>query len=319
MAAFPKIASKRIVITFHLLGDLDAVASAIALCRFLGKKAVIAAPDRPTAAARRLLEYTQTPCCPWGEISHSPSDFVIALDSSSPRLLPHLAGVRPDLMVDHHARRGGELSAKKVINDPAASSTCEMLYFLLKPLDRLSCISLLIGMLADSAHFKYATPRTFLAASRLLERSNLSYSQLLALSEAPESLSERIEALRSCESVTADRMGEHIVAVATAKSHEAHFADLLIHMGADAAFVGCEGEEGRISARMRKSLKGILRLDSLMYEVGKAMKGSGGGHECAAGATGEKGTVHEALSVCRKLCEQQIASHEQAKVKKIEW
>jgi nanoRNase/pAp phosphatase (c-di-AMP/oligoRNAs hydrolase) len=119
--------------------------------------------------------------------------------------------------------------------------------------------------------------------------------------------------------VTAERAGERIIALAMAKSHEAHFADILTSLGADVAFVGCEAESGRISARMRDSLKGRVRLDLIMSEVGRAMNGSGGGHEMAAGATGARGSAREALSVCKKLAEHQIQSGEQAKIRKIEW
>lgn len=319
MARFPKVKAKRIVLTFHSQGDLDAVGGAIALCRALGKKAVIAAPDKPAAAARRLLDYTRTECVAFSSIKRQPGDYIIVLDSSSPQMLSHLAGIEPDLMVDHHARLGGEIAAKKVINDPTASSTCEIIYFLLKPKDRVSCIALLLGIISDSANFKCATAATFKAASELLSRSSLSYSQLLSLSHAPESFSERLEAIRSCPSVSAERAGEHIIALAMAKSHEAHFADMLVFLGADVAFVGCEAESARISARMRDSLKGRARLDLIMSEVGKAMNGSGGGHEMAAGATGIKGSAHEALAVCRKLAEHQIQSGEHAKIRKIEW
>ena len=319
MAKFPKIPAKRIIITFHSLGDVDAVGVAIALSCFLGKKAVIAAPDSPTAAARKLLDYTGTSYSLFSEIKRAPSDFIIVLDSSSPQMLPHLAGIQPDLMVDHHMRLGGEVSAKKTINDPIASSTCEMLYFLLTPKDRISCIALLLGIIADSANFKCATPATFKAASELLARSRLPYSQLLSLSHVPESFSERLEAIRSCPSVSAERAGEHIIALAMAKSHEAHFADILVSLGADVAFVGCEAENGRISVRMRDTLKGRVKLERIMFEIGKVMDGSGGGHEMAAGATGEKGSVLEALAVCKKLCEQQILASEHAKIKKIEW
>jgi len=319
MARFPKLSAKRIIITFHSLGDVDAVGASIALSRFIGKKALIAAPDKPTAAARRLLDYTGTEYILFADLKRQPSDYIIVLDSSSPQMLSHLAGIQPDLMIDHHMRLGGEVAAKKVMNDSSASSTCEILYFLLSPKDRLSCISLLLGIIADSASFKCATPATFKAASELLAHSSLSYSQLLALSQAPESFSERLEAVRSCSSVSAERAGEHIIALAMAKSHEAHFADILVSLGADAAFVGCEAENGRISARMREALKGRVKLEKIMFEVGKVMGGSGGGHEMAAGATGEKGSVREALSVCKKLAEQQILSSENAKIKKIEW
>jgi len=319
MAKFPKINAKRIIITFHSLGDVDAVGGAIALSRFLGKKSLIAAPDKPTVAARKLLDYTGTSYLLFSELKRQPSDFIIVLDSSSPQMLPHLAGIQPDLMVDHHMRLGGEVAAKKVINDSTASSTCEILYFLLSPKDRISCIALLLGIISDSASFKCATSATFKAASELLSHSSLSYSQLLSLSHVPESFSERLEAIRSCPSVSAERAGEHIIALALAKSHEAHFANILVSLGADVAFVGCVAESGRISARMRDTMKGRVKLDRIMFEVGKVMDGNGGGHEMAAGATGEKGSVREALAVCKKLCEQQILTSEHAKIRKIEW
>ena len=318
-AIFASLKSRRTIITFHSLGDLDAVGSAIALQRFLGKKAIIAPPDRPSSTARKLLEYTGTQTTMFSELQRSPTDAIIVLDSSSPHLLAHLAGITPDIMIDHHTRFGGELTAKKSVVDSAASSTCEMLCFLLKPTDRISCISLLLGIIADSGNFKYATPHTFEAAGSLLSKCGMSYSQLVTLASAPESFTERLEAVRSCQAVKAEKIGEHIVATAMAKSHEAHFADLLIHMGADIAFVGCAGEDGRISGRMRESLKGRVYLDRIMFEVGKVLGGNGSGHELAAGASGGKENLKIALGICVKLAEQQLLSTESGKVKKIEW
>jgi len=83
--------------------------------------------------------------------------------------------------------------------------------------------------------------------------------------------------------------------------------------------VGCDGEEGRISGRMREGLKGRVRLDRIMFEVGKVLGGSGSGHELAAGATGGKENLRAALGICLKLAEQQLLSSEKGKVKKIEW
>ena len=307
------------IVTFHSLGDLDAAGSAIAMQRFLGKRCIIAPPDKPSSAARKLLEYSGTPTVLFSEAKYSPKDFLIVLDSASPHLLAHLAGIAPDLLVDHHTRFGGELTANQNIVDPSASSTSEMLYFLLKPTDGISCIALLLGLISDSANFKYATPRTFEAASALLERCGMPYSQLESLASAPETFGERLEALRSCQSVKAEKIGEHIVATALAKSHEAHFADLLVSLGADAAFVGCAGEEARISARMRESLKGRVRLDRIMFEVGKVLGGSGSGHELAAGASGNKENLRAALGICVKLAEQQLLSSESEKIKEIKW
>ena len=319
MAKFPRISAKRVVITFHSLGDVDAVGASIALGRFLGKKAIIAAPDRPTAAARLLMKHTGTEITMFSDLRREKGDYIVLLDSSSPALLPHLAGIEPDLMVDHHARRGKEVKAKKEIVDPSASSTCEMLHFLLKPTDPVSCIALLCGIISDSASFQNASSRTFQAVANMTSLSGLSYSQLAALSHSPESLSERIESLRSCQSVSAERIGDHIVAVALAKSHEAHFSDMLLHLGADISFVGCEGAEGRISARMRDSLSGKVHLVSIMSEAGRLLGGNGSGHECAAGASGSGAAVRETLSVCRKLAEQQLLACEKNKIRKIEW
>ncbi len=316
---FSDFGGRRAIITFHSLGDLDAVGSAIALQRFLGKKCVIAPPDRPNSSARKLLDYAGAPTTLFSALRLSGSDIIIVLDSASPHLLAHLAGIKPDLIIDHHGRFGGEITAKKEICDPSAAATAEMLYFLLKPSDRISCVALLLGIISDSSAFKYATPRTFEAASHLLEHSGLSYSQLMALAISPSSLGERIESLRSCKSVAAEKLGEHIVATALAKSHEAHFAEILIRLGADVAFVGCEGEDGRISARMREGMKGRVHLDKIMFEVGKVLGGSGSGHELAAGASGGKEHLRAALGICVKLTEQQLLSTESGKIRKIEW
>ena len=312
--------SKRTIITFHSLGDLDAVGSAIALRRALGRNCIIAPPDRPSSSARNLLAYSSEETTLFSDIKLTGKDIVVALDSASPHLMAHLAGIEPDLMIDHHTRFGGEIRAKHEICDPEASSTCEMLYFILKPADKLSCIALLIGLVSDTSGFKYATSRTFEAASGLLEHSGMSYSQILPIAVAPDSLSERIEALRSCKSVSAEKIGDHVVATAMAKSHEAHFAEVLVHLGADAAFVGCEGEDGRISARMRDTMTGKLHLDKIMFEVGKVLGGNGSGHELAAGASGGKENLRPALGICVKLAEQQLLSSEgREKIKKIEW
>lgn len=316
---FSEFASRRTIVTFHSLGDLDAVGSAVALQRFLGKKCMIAPPDRPNSSARKLLDYAEARTVPFQELRITDKDIIVALDSSSPHLLSHLAGITPDLIIDHHTRFGGEIRAKKDINDPAAAATAEMLYFLLKPTDKISCIALLMGLISDSSAFKYATPRTFEAAAGLLEHSGMSYSQILGIAVSPDSLGERIESLRSCQSVSAERIGEHIVATALAKSHEAHFAEVLMHLGADVAFVGCEGEDGRISARMRETLKGRVYLDKIMFEVGKVLGGHGSGHELAAGASGGKENLRPALGICAKLAEQQLLSTEHGKIKKIEW
>ncbi|MCX6772611.1 MAG: DHH family phosphoesterase, partial [Candidatus Micrarchaeota archaeon] len=158
---FSGIGKRRVLITFHSLGDLDAVGSAIAMQRFLGKKAIIAPPDKPSSTARKLIEYTGTKTTLFSEAAYTSKDFLIALDSSSPHLLAHLAGINPDIIIDHHTRFGGEISAKQDIVDPVASSTCEMLYFMLKPTDRITSLALLLGLISDSGNFKYATPRTF--------------------------------------------------------------------------------------------------------------------------------------------------------------
>ena len=316
---FSGIGKRRVIITFHSLGDLDAAGAAIAMQRFLGKKAIIAPPDKPSSQARKLLEYTETKTTFFSDISYTPKDFLIALDSSSPHLLAQLAGITPDLIIDHHTRFGGEISARTDIVDPAASSTCELLYFMLKPTDRLSCLALLLGLISDSGNFKYATSRTFEAAGALLEKSGMPYSQLESLASAPETFGERMEAVRSCQSVKAEKIGEHIVATAMAKSHEAHFADMLVSLGADIAFVACDGEEARISARMREGLKTRVRLDKIMFEVGKVLGGSGSGHELAAGASGSKENIRAALGICVKLAEQQLLSSEFGKIKEIKW
>lgn len=319
LSLLSRLKGRRVIATFHSLGDVDAAGAAIAISRLLGKSCVIAPPDRPNSAARRLLDYAGAQTTPFSELKISGNDFIIALDSASPHLMSHLAGMQLSLLIDHHSWLGGEIQAKQAINDPAASSTCEMLFFLFNPYDKISCTALLLGIISDSAGFRYATPRTFEAAAALLERSGLSYSKIQSLAIVPETLDERAESLRSCQSVSAERIGGNIVATAMAKSHEAHFADALVHLGADVAFVGCAGGDARISARMRDSMQGKVRLERIMFEVGKVLGGHGSGHELAAGASGSNENLRASLGICVKLAEQQILLTESGKIKKIEW
>ena len=316
---FPALRKRRTIVTFHSLGDLDAVGAAIAFQRFLGPKCVIAPPDQPNSSARRLLKQTGTPTTPFQELALSKSDAVVVLDSSSASLLFHLVGVVPDVLIDHHVKLGGEIQSKNEIRDPSASSVCEMLYFILDPKDKVSCFALLAGLVSDSSRFKYATPRTFEAASALLSRCGAGYPEVLSLGGAPESLEERIESLRSCPTVSAEKVGEHVIATAMAKSHEAHFAEALLFLGADVSFVACRGRDGRISGRMRDSMLGKVRLERIMFEAGKLLGGNGGGHELSAGASGSGENVRAALGLCAKLAEQQVLSTEKSKIHKIEW
>ncbi len=312
--ALGSLAGKPVIITFHSLGDLDACAGALALARFLGPQALVAPPDRTNSESRRLLgnELAKAPSFDQAR-KRFPSAPIVLIDANDRSLLPQFANTGNEqntrdgkgatgaraagdaknapifLLIDHHALGADSIRADNEWVDPTACSVCEMICPLVEPIDPESARWLVWGILSDSAGLMRADARTFVAMAKLLERSDRSYEDLRHELSHPAAATARaavLEGLR--QSVWLEKDGL-VVAMATVSSHESHVADALVNAGADAAFAGTQDRKGaRISARLRPALSSRLDLPKLMEEVGKTLGGNGGGHPCAAGASGPR-------------------------------
>ncbi len=308
--ALRSLNGKPAIITFHSLGDLDACAGALALARFLGKEAMVAPPDRTNSESRRLLGAQLLDALSFEQArKRFPSAPVVLLDANDRSILPQFSkeGGGEDgpvfLLIDHHAPGADSVRAQIEWIDPQASSVCEMVGALVGPAGPESARWLIWGILSDSAQLVRADTRTFSMMADLLAKADMSYEEILHALEHPASPQARAAVLEGLRQAVWLHKGGLVVATAVVSSHESHVADALVRAGADAAFVGTQdGKGARISARLRPALSSRLDLPKIMRETGRIVGGDGGGHPCAAGASGPRwDKLESALFLAQRL------------------
>ena len=86
-----KASRSNCLITFHSLGDLDAIASAYAFSRFC-KKSKIVIPDHINAEARHFALHYALTLHSIADVQSEKFDLIVLLDCSSAKLAAHLAG-----------------------------------------------------------------------------------------------------------------------------------------------------------------------------------------------------------------------------------
>ncbi|VVB56889.1 DHH family protein [uncultured archaeon] len=307
-AALEKLAGGRVLITSHSLADTDAVASGLALARFLGPQAVFALPDRANSEARRLLGPQMAWMPPFSTArSQFPAAPLILLDCNDPGLLPQLSSKSKILLlIDHHAVSSGSRRARHEWVEPEAASCSELVAALIARPAPDAARFLIWGLLSDSAHLVRAGPRTLRSLAALLERADGSYEEIRSQLRHPPSLQSRAAVLEGLRQVSWNVQREWLVACAEVSSHESHVAEALVGAGADAAFAGTADKKGaRISARIRPGLSSSIDLPALMNAGGRFLGGTGGGHPAAAGAGGPRGEkLPQALALARRLLAQ---------------
>ncbi|MBI3587947.1 DHH family phosphoesterase [Candidatus Micrarchaeota archaeon] len=295
------------LVTFHSLGDIDAVGGAFAL-KTLIPNSEVRASGGVGAGARRLLEKLHIPL----PKQMSKSDFsrfgsIVLVDVGNPDLLGEFGGEFKGFagtlaVVDHHYH-SNNLKAGHSLIERDASSSCEIVHELLEAagveIGENEALLLLAGILADSAFFKSARKRTFHSFSRLLQKTSLDYPSILDLAMPRRDVSEKIARLRCVQSAKFERAGEFVVGHSLSSAFELSCASALVECGCDAAFVA-NPKEGRMSGAKRSALRGV-NVGKLMETAGRAMGGSGGGHENVGGARGRKEAVQKALERIVKL------------------
>lgn len=300
------VKNKRVLITFHSLGDCDAVASAFALKSWL-KNSTIITPDSINAQAKKLLDFLGF------KLNKFPNKYekVIVIDTNSLSLLSNkISSV--DCVIDHHAKHHDLIPAKYSFIDETYSSTSEMVYELLRELGEInekSAICMGCGILSDSAIFKNATKRTFKYFHELLQLSKMEYIDLLKIIEVIPDISERMEILKGYKKANLIKVKSFLILTSIVSSFESIIATSFIETGADFAFVGCRTKEVRISGRMRSSLANKIDLAKIMSEVGEALCGSGGGHPTAAAVNlPHLKSVSRGLKECLKITTKKLLS-----------
>jgi len=299
------IYSRNIVITSHRNADPDAVSSAIVLSRFIRtithKKPYIIFPEGINEVSKKIIKELNLSNYVYDLdfllktiLRHSDPLYIIVDTSNSGQLgiLKDLVLNSEYILIDHH--RPGDLLDGAIISfiNPHIRSTSELVYNIIYryyTFEALDAVLLLVGILYDTRRFLLASPNTLWVAGDLLKIEGVDYRLVLDLLHVEMDISERIARLKAAQRLNFKRIGKYIIAYTHVGAFESSVARSIIDLGADIAIVASSNKEVRIVARAKQSFYeelGISLGRDIMPKIGEFLRGSGGGHDTAAVASG---------------------------------
>ncbi len=299
--------SGRILLVPHENSDVDSLGACIALQNAYAKVEIFKPDSMDRLASAMAHEFS--PKFSQGEDDY---DHVIAIDTSTPSMLPDNFKGEIDGVIDHH-HDSGDWDVEKSFIDETFSSSCEMVFEILanegKVIDRTIGKALLMGILADTSNFRYSNHETLFRAGTIVEKSGVSIGEVRDILEEQkqDDMSRRIARLKAAQRMRYITVGKWIIASSEVSVFESLAARSILSAGADVAFVGSQRKEKfRVSSRVRRELleKGF-HVGIILEEVSRIIGGEGGGHDGAAGLNGI-GDVEHALNVCMDQSEKEI-------------
>ncbi|MCX9085860.1 MAG: DHH family phosphoesterase [Candidatus Methanoperedens sp.] len=277
----------------HRNADADALGSAFALKEAIGGTiGVIDGCDRVASqiANQLKIEYVLEPK---GEF-----DLVVIVDTSTPGQLNGFP-LGQYAVIDHHATSSLNENAVFFLHRNR-SSTAEIVLEVLKkmgaPIMRRTAFALLAGIVTDTGNFRHASSDSFKAVAELMDHSGIGYNEVIdLLSSVPQDVSMRIAFLKAAQRCVIERVDEWIIVSSNVNSFGGAAASSLVSIGADVAFIGAKRDDVvKVSARARREIQNAgVNLAKLMEDISIKYKGTGGGHEGAAGmdAVGETDVI----------------------------
>ncbi len=293
---------KKVLITFHSMGDTDAVSSAVSLLDYF-TNAKVATPDFVTPNASRILKRLGFESEMITNKFDDSVELVIMTDVNNfedcgvfrYKLEEFKGNI---LIIDHHMPKEIDKANVFSYDDEGYNSTCSITYELLKVLgtkiSETTSKILLSGILSDSADLKNAGSKTFMQIGELLGIVKMDYPTFLDQMVHVADVQGRAKTLNDLVKAHVDLYGDILIMHGKAHSHANLAADYAIKIGADVGFFYAENErEMSFSARLRPPLdkKLGIHLGLLMKTIAKKLNGNGGGHPCAAGAYGPLGSA----------------------------
>ncbi|MGC8648797.1 MAG: DHH family phosphoesterase [Candidatus Micrarchaeia archaeon] len=289
--------NKKVLITFHSVGDSDSVASAVALKQYF-ENAKIITPDYITANATRMLKVAGFKPEEISKGFDENSDIIILVDVNNfedcGSLNYYLKNFDKDIIIiDHHILHNIEKERVFVYNDENSNSTSSIIYELFKQLKFNTSVNtkyiLLYGIISDSADLKNAFPDTFVEIGALLKDTGTNYQSLLSMIEPLVDPKSRLGVVADICNAEKYIIGDVLIFYGQSHTHANVSADISLKAGADLSLFFSIGMEGiSFSARLRETLdkRYDIHLGKVMKELAPIIRGSGGGHPCAAGAYG---------------------------------
>ena len=301
---------KKLVLVHHN-ADPDSIGSAAAL-KIVFPNVDIGITGDVSRTAERLLESLRVSVISEPELKQY-NQIVLVDTASAAQLGSYADKIENPIVLDHHAPTPGWEHAKFYYCDETKSSCTEIIYELIRISHHLGFIdfsfdsggstniedlervglALLVGIVSDTANFRYATPFTFLTFANLLRQTGRQMDEILEIVEGDtiDDPSRKTAHLKAAQRIVWKKVGPEGVLLATSNvsSFEASAAKALLMLGADVVVVAAQrGDEVRVSARARRHVieRYDLHLGRLMHEIATTFKCGGGGHEGSAGLNG---------------------------------
>lgn len=290
---------RRAMITFHSVGDTDALSSAFILSK-LFRSCTIATPDRITSNSRRMLRDNGYNLDTIATAFDLEAELIVLVDVNNfegcAMFAEYLETTKSQiLIIDHHAPIPITAENVTAFNDETHNSAASIIFDLMEMIgERLNeheARLLLMGIISDSAEFKNSTPKTFTQIGKLLQIGNTDYPSLLEqmfIEPDPRTRERSIRDLFGAKVL----IGKGLLILYGSTLGPANIAaDNAIRVGADLAIFRSEhGNEVSLSARLKPPAdrRYNLHLGKIMKRLSTIINGTGGGHACAAGAYGTR-------------------------------
>jgi phosphoesterase RecJ-like protein len=281
-------------------GDMDTVGSAIALSSTHPN--FMACGIHLGRVARRLVEAHHAP---FRQIKSGheqwPSSIsaVVVVDAAAADQTGLELPDVPKCILDHHATDDWQLSDGDFSMKWDVRSTTEMVarYMLGYAKEQMTgpvCEFLLAGLVTDTGRFRHANAGSFEIASSLLIQGHIDYQSFIeSMEDERPSPSEQGAMLRGLQRTELTEAGPWRVLRSTAGTLEGRVASLLSGIGADAVVVTRHRHgETRLTVRAsRSSVLNGLHLGTIMEGLSESLGGEGGGHDGAAGWSGQANPI----------------------------
>ena len=287
-----------ICLSTHKDADPDAIASVLGV-KFIAESLIsdvrtgIILPEGLNRIAAKVVKSLGFE----GEINTSVSScsLVVYVDASSKSQV-HMLDIASSLgyvVIDHHEINELSKDALLTIHFKDMSSTSELITLImeilsLKPDKRLATL-LITGILYDTKNLRLAKPSTFKALYYLTRLCSECVEEAYSIMTTTEvSKSERIAILKGISRAGLYELNkDFILAITCVGAYEASVLKTLIASGADVAIaISIRSDETRIYVRASNKiideLKKPIASDMIKY-MAEELRGSGGGHEGAAG------------------------------------
>ncbi|WP_371806654.1 bifunctional oligoribonuclease/PAP phosphatase NrnA [Candidatus Lokiarchaeum ossiferum] len=299
-------------ITAHTNADPDALAAAMGLKSFLihmfpSKEVKIILPQLNKIAEKVYKEvFPEIPTFLIERNWPPALDLLILVDTGDlnitelpPKFIQDTKGnlVKRIIIIDHHTRLENlddRVICSLILGDLSSTAEIISLFYQLQniiPTPEIIKI-LLLGIITDTGHFRYANTVSLENTKYLLEEGDIQLSDVTLHLQKPMTRSEKIARIRGAMRVEKLHLiKDYVIAFSHVSSYEASACKALIELGYDVSFVISyeKNKNGfRISSRAKEQIikhEG-LHLGKLLTEIGSEFNGSGGGHDGAAGCYG---------------------------------